>query len=138
MTGSTITLEDYPVEDALQIFRDAGFTRVELWKNHLRRAKTNELRGKIMAHARTLGIAMGGFNAVGEEYFQPFTEPEKTLAGLRADMETALALGTKDLLIWEGVAPKGTTESQWLSDLLPRLIALLQQFLAEAKPRGVE
>jgi sugar phosphate isomerase/epimerase len=136
MRGSTITLEDYPVEQALALFRGAGFTSVELWKNHLRRAKTNELRRKIVEHARALGIAMGGFNAVGEEYFQPFTQPEQTLAGLRADMETALALGTRDLLIWEGVAPKGTTEAHWISNLLPPLIELFQQFLSEAKPLG--
>src|SRR5260221_1061302 len=127
MRGSTITLEDYPVEEALAKFHGAGFSSVELWKHHLRRARTNELRRKIVEHARNLGIAMGGFNAVGEEYFQPFTKPEKTLAGLRADMQTALALGTRDLLIWEGVAPKGTTEAQWLSDLLPRLIELFQE-----------
>ena len=137
MRGSTITLEDYPVEVALATFRGAGFTSVELWKNHLRRARTNELRRLIVKHGQSLGIAMGGFNAVGEEYFQPFTDPEGTLAGLRADLEITLALGTKDLLIWEGAAPKGTTEAHWLSDLLPRLIELFQQFLAEAKPRGV-
>ena len=137
MRGSTITLEDYPVEVAVATFRSAGFSSVELWKSHLRRAKTNELRRLVVEHARSLGIGMGGFNAVGEEYFQPFTAIENTLAGLRADMETALALGTKDLLIWEGVAPQGTTESQWISDLLPPLIELFQQFLAEAKPLGV-
>ncbi len=140
MRGSTITLEDYPAEEALRIFRDAGFTSLEMWKHHLRRARSNELLKKFVEHARAIGISMGGFNAVGEEYFQPFgseAQKEATLAGLRADMEIALSLGTRDLLIWEGAAPKGTTESEWLSRLLPGLIELLQQFLAEARPRGV-
>jgi len=137
MRGSTITLEDYPVEQALAIFRGAGFTSVELWKNHLRRARTHELRRLVVEHAAALGIAMGGFNAVGEEYFQPFTDVAGTLAGLRADLQTTLSLGTKDLLIWEGAAPKGTTEAHWLSNLLPPLIEMFQTFLAETKPLGV-
>jgi hypothetical protein len=105
MRGSTITLEDYPVEEALGIFRGAGFTSVELWKNHLRRAKTNELRRKIVEHARVLNGMVGGFT-VGEEYFSPLPM-WKALAGLRADMQTART-STRDLLIWEGAVQTTT------------------------------
>ena len=139
MRGSTITLEDYPLEEALRIFRAAGFDSLEMWKHHLKRCKTYELRRKFVAYASELGISMGGFNAVGEDYFQPFgtdRQLEETLEGLKADMEFALSLGTRDVLIWEGRAPAGTTESEWLERLLPRLIELFRAALAFAEPFG--
>src|ERR1700736_4109583 len=72
MRGSTITLEDYPVEQALDLFRAAGFDSLEMWKHHLKRCRTADLRRKFAAYAAERSIAMGGFNAVGEDYFQPF------------------------------------------------------------------
>lgn len=140
MRGSTITLQDYPLEEALGIFRNAGFDSLEVWKGHLRRARTPELRSKVATFARETGISMGGFNAVGEDYYQPFGDDrarEATLEGLKTDTEIALALGTSDVLIWEGVAPKGTTEQHWLDRLLPQLIELLQAAIAYGKPKGV-
>ena len=110
MTGSTITLEDYPLEDAIRIFRSAGFDTLEVWKHHLKRCKTAELRQRFAAWAKGCGIGMGGFNAVGEDYFQPFgtdAELEATLEGLQADTQIALALGARDLLIWRAARPKG-------------------------------
>ena len=124
MRGSSITLEDYTLEEGLRIFRDAGFDIVEMWRPQLRRCKTDELRKKFVAYAKSLGISMGGLNVVGEDYFCPFgsdQELERTVAGLRDDAEFALSLGTRDVMIWEGRAPKGTKESHWISDLLPRL-----------------
>jgi sugar phosphate isomerase/epimerase len=70
--GSTIALNDYPVEQAMKIFRDAGFTSVEMWFHHLKRCKTAELRNKFAAYAQAMGLGMGGLNVVGEEYYQPF------------------------------------------------------------------
>ena len=139
MRGSSITLEDYTVEEALQVFREAGFTSVEMWKYHLRRCKTRDLRQKFLKYAGNLGIAMGGFNAVGEEYFQPFgtdSEMEQTLAGLKSDMELALSLGTRDVLVWEGRAPFKTSESDWLEQHCPRLIELFSAAISLAKPHG--
>ena len=139
MRGSSITLEDYPLEEALRIFRHAGFDSLEMWKHHLRRSRTDDLRRSFAAYAKEMGISMGGFNAVGEDYFQPFGTDQQlsaTLDGLRADMEFALSLGTRDVLIWEGRAPLGTTESDWLNRLLPRLIELFRAALAFAEPAG--
>src|SRR4051794_13383676 len=102
--GSTITLDEYPLEQALDIFRGAGFTSLEMWVHHLKKCRTAELRQRFSSEARASGIAMAGLNVVGESYFQPFgtdSEMESTLAGLRADMEFALSLGTRDVLIWE-------------------------------------
>src|SRR6185295_2891466 len=72
MRGSSITLEDYTLEEVVRIFRDHGFDRVEMWKYQLKRCKTDELRQKFATYAKGMGISMGGLNAVGEDYFQPF------------------------------------------------------------------
>jgi sugar phosphate isomerase/epimerase len=140
MRGSTITLDDYPLEQALDLFRGAGYTSVEMWKHHLKRAKTAELLGKFAASARTSGISMAGFNAVGEPYFQPFgteREFEETIAGVKADTETTIALGSRDVLLWEGRAPQGTSEPEWVNRLLPRLIEIFQELLRFGRPLGV-
>ena len=140
MRGSTITLEDYPLEDAVRIFRSAGFDSLEVWKHQLRRCKTHELRQRFAAWAKGCGIAMGGFNAVGEDYFRPFgtdAELEGTLEGLKADTQITLALGSRDLLIWEGRAPDGTTESDWIGRLLPRLTEVLRAAITYASSLGI-
>jgi sugar phosphate isomerase/epimerase len=82
---------------------------------------------------------MGGLNAVGEDYFQPFgsdQQLQETLDGLKADVEFALSLGARDVLIWEGRAPQGSSESDWLEKLLPRLIELFRAAIAFAEPKG--
>jgi sugar phosphate isomerase/epimerase len=140
MRGSSITLEDYTLEEALRIFRDAGFNSLEMWKHHLKRCRTNELRQKFVVHAKGVGIAMDGFNAVGEDYFQPFgtdLQLQQTLDGLKEDVEFALSLGTSDVLIWEGRAPQATHESYWLDRLLPRLIELFRSAIDFGQSRGV-
>lgn len=140
MRGSSITFEDYRLEEVLRIFRDAGFDIVEMWRPQLRRCKTDELRKKFVAYAKSLGISMGGLNVVGEEYFRPFgsdQELQQTAAGLKDDAEFALSLGTRDVMIWEGRAPEGTGESYWISELLPRLIELFRVVISELKPKGI-
>lgn len=139
MRGSTITLEDYPVERAIELFRDAGFDSVEMWKHHLKRCRTDDLRQKFAAYAAEKSISMGGFNAVGEDYFQPFggdSQLEQTLEGLKADTKFALSLGTSDVLVWEGRAPRGATEAAWIENLLPPLTELFQAAIDFAKPLG--
>jgi sugar phosphate isomerase/epimerase len=133
-------LEDYPLEEAVRIFHSAGFDSLEMWKSHLKRCKTPELRQRFVAWAKGLGVSMGGFNAVGEDYFQPFgtdVELDVTLVGLKADTQIAHALGARDLLIWEGRAPSGTTETDWLERLLPRLTELLKCAISYASSLGI-
>ncbi|MFN0164920.1 MAG: sugar phosphate isomerase/epimerase family protein [Bryobacteraceae bacterium] len=140
MRGSTITLADYQVEQAMDIFREAGFSSVEMWVHHLKQAKTDELRRAFAAYAKGIGLGMGGLNVVGEAYFQPFgteAEAEATLTGLKADIDFARSLGTGDVLIWEGRAPAGSGESEWLSRLLPRLVEILRAAIDYAKPYGM-
>ena len=140
MQGSSITLEEYPLEEGIRIFRKAGFNSIEMWKPQLKRCKTDQLRRAFAAYASGLGISMGGLNIIGEEYFQPFgtdQSMERTMDGLKADAEFALSLGTRDLLIWEGVAPHGTSEGKIMSQLLPRLTELFRAVIGALKPRGI-
>ena len=140
MRGSSIALEDYTLEECIRIFRDAGFATVEMSRAHLKRCRTEQLTRNFVAYARSMGISMGGLNVVGEPYYQPFgsdQQLEETLKGLEADADLAYSLGTRDVLIWEGVAPKGTTETYWLSNLLPRLIELFRTAIKAVKPRGM-
>jgi sugar phosphate isomerase/epimerase len=140
MKCSSITLEDYPVEEALRLLRAGGFTGVEMWHHHLRRCTTPELREKFASYAKTMGLTVAGLNVAGEDYFQPFgtdAQAEKTILGLRSDMQFALSLGTPNVLIWEGKAPPNTTESDWLNRLLPRLIEILRAAIEVARPYGV-
>ena len=137
MRGSSITFEDYPLEEALRWTRDLGFTRLEMWKHHLKRCKTDSLRQAFVKCAREMGLEMGGFNAVGEPYFQPFgtdAQLHETLEGLKSDLEFTLSLGVKDVLIWEGVRPKGYTDLESQERLLPRLVELFQAAIKLAKP----
>jgi sugar phosphate isomerase/epimerase len=140
MWGSSITFEDYPLEQAVKVMADLGFTRVEMWKHHLLRCKTPELRQMFAEFAASSGIMMGGLNVVGEDYYRPFgTEEEfgQTLRGLKNDVDYALSLGTTDALIWEGVRPVGFDEAWCKERLLPRLIELFRQAIAYANPKGV-
>jgi sugar phosphate isomerase/epimerase len=137
--GSSISFEDYPLDDALRLMRRIGFTRVEMWKHHLKRVKTETLRQEFLKFCGEIGIEMGGFNAVGEPYFQPFgsdQELETTLYGLKRDLDFALSLGVRDLLIWEGVRPKGYTDLDCESRLLPRLIELFRPAIKLAEQLG--
>ena len=140
MWGSTISFEDYPVEEALRLMRDAGCTRVEMWIGHLKRCRTEMLRRGFAQYAMDdLGLEMGALNVVGEPYFKPFGTDEElqgTLDGLKKDMEIALALGVRDVLIWEGVRPKGMSDSECERQLLPRLIEMFQSVIKFAKPHN--
>jgi len=140
MRGSSITFEDYALEDAFRLCSELGFKRVEPWKHHLRRCKTPELLQQFVEFAKGLGLGMGGLNAVGEAYYKPFgtdQELQATLEGLKADLELALSLGIHDVLIWEGIRPKGYTDAQCESSLLPRLIELFREVLKMAESKKV-
>jgi sugar phosphate isomerase/epimerase len=137
MWCSSIVLEDYPVEDAFRLMREAGFTRVDPWKHHLKRCKTPELRQLLVKYASGLGLEMGGLNVVGETYFQPFgtdQELQGTLDGLKADLDLALSLGIHDVLIWEGVRPAGMSDLDCETRLLPRLEELFRACIKFAEP----
>lgn len=136
--GNSISFEDYPLEQALEIMHQAGFTGVEMWKPQLRRCRTAELRKRFAAYAAGKGLALGGLNVVGEAYFQPFgdeAQRRNTLEGVKADVDYAVSLGVRDVLIWEGIRPPGLSHRQVL-DLLAPLTALLGAAVEYAKANG--
>jgi sugar phosphate isomerase/epimerase len=137
MWGNSITFEDYPLEQALRLMCDLGFDGVEMWKHHLKRCKTESLRREVAAGIKEMGLRLAGLNVVGEPYFQPFGTDEQmqgALDGLKADVEFAQSLGVHDVLIWEGVRPPGSTESDCLTRLLPRLVEFFRAAIAFAAP----
>jgi sugar phosphate isomerase/epimerase len=140
MWGSTISFEDYPVEEALRLMRDAGCTRVEMWRGHLKRCRTESLCREFAKFAKEeMGLEMGALNVVGEPYFKPFGTEEElkaTLEGLREDMNLALSLGVRDVLIWEGIRPKGFSDLDCEKQLLPRLIEMFKSVIEFAKPHN--
>ena len=74
MWGSTISFEEYPVEEALRLMRAAGCTRVEMWKGHLKRCRTEiTLRREVaqVAPKTALDLKWAPLNVVGEPYFKP-------------------------------------------------------------------
>jgi sugar phosphate isomerase/epimerase len=140
MWGSSITFQDYPLEQAMTIMAELGFTRVEMWQQHLHRCRTPQLRQNFVGFAAALGISMAGLNVVGEAYFRPFGSEEEwqaTLKGLSTDVDYAISLGARDVLVWEGVKPEGMSEGDCYQLLLPRLIRLFRDAIAYAAPRGV-
>jgi sugar phosphate isomerase/epimerase len=140
MWGSSITFQDYPAEQAITLMSDLGFTRVELWQQHLRRCRTPQLRNLFVQYAAGLGISMGGLNVIGEPYFQPFgsdDEWQQTLKGLCHDVDYALSLGVRDVLVWEGIKPSGMSDKECYDLLLPRSIRLFREAIAYASPKGV-
>jgi sugar phosphate isomerase/epimerase len=140
MWGSSITFQDYPLEQAMTTMAELGFTRVEMWQQHLHRCRTPQLRQNFVEYAAALGISMAGLNVVGEAYFRPFGSEEEwqaTLKGLSDDVDYAISLGACDVLVWEGVKPEGMSEGDCYQSLLPRLIRLFRDAIAYAAPRGV-
>jgi sugar phosphate isomerase/epimerase len=140
MWGSSITFQEYPLEQVMPMMSELGFVRIEMWQQHLRRCRTPRLRGLFTQYAAGLGISMGGLNVVGEPYFRPFGSEEDwqgTLKGLCDDVDYALSLGTRDVLVWEGVRPSGMDDAECYEALLPRLIRLFREAIAYASPKGV-
>ena len=140
MWGSSITFQDYPLEQVISTMSELGFVRVEMWQQHLRRCRTPQLRQQFVQYAAGMGISMGGLNVVGEPYYQPFGDEnawQSTLKGLCDDVDYALSLGTRDVLVWEGVRPAGMVEAECHELLLPKLIHLFREAIAYAQPKGV-
>ena len=67
---------------------------------------------------------------------EPTGEFAATIEGVKADTDITLALGSRDVLLWEGRAPEGTGESEWFDRLLPRLIDLFREIVAYGETAG--
>ena len=140
MYGNSIAFEDYPIEQTIALIADVGFTGVEPWRPHLKRCRSPELCASFVRFASEKGVRMGGLKVVGEAYYKPFgteRELEDTLIGLQADMDFAVSLGIRDVLIWEGIRPQHANSEYCREHLLPRLIDLFRAALSYAVPKGV-
>lgn len=138
LCGNSITFEAYPVEEACQRLAAAGCNAVEMWPPHLAGCPTPSLLKQFRDFAAELGLELWGYNAVGADYFQPFGSQanyDRTLAGLKADVDHALELGVQDLMVWEGRRPPDSDMPD--PDLLALLVELFTEAIDYARPRGL-
>lgn len=137
LCGNSITFQDYTAEEACQRLAAAGCNAVEMWPPHLAGCRTPSLLQQFHEFAAELGLDLWGYNAVGADYFQPFGSTanyNRTLAGLRADVDHALELGVHDVMIWEGVRPLDSDIPD--ADLLATLASLFTEAIDYARPKG--
>lgn len=137
LCGNSITFQDYTAEEACQRLAAAGCNAVEMWPPHLAGCKTPLLLKQFREFAAELGLELWGYNAVGADYFQPFGSTanyNRTLAGLKADVDHALELGVADVMVWEGVRPPDSDIPD--ADLLAVLVSLFTEAIDYAGPKG--
>ena len=136
LCGNSITFEAYPVEEACQRLAASGCNAVEMWKPHLAGCKTPLLMQQFREFAAELGLELWGLNVVGADYFQPFGSQanyDRTLSGLKEDVDYAIELGVEDVMVWEGVRPQDDRPDD---DLLAVLISLFSEAIDYARPKG--
>ena len=137
LCGNSITFQDYTAEEACQRLAAAGCNAVEMWPPHLAGCRTPSLLKQFREFAAELGLELWGYNAVGADYFQPFGSTanyNRTLAGLKADVDHALELGVHDVMVWEGVRPPDSDIPD--ADLLAVLVSLFTEAIDYAGPKG--
>ena len=138
LCGNSITFEAYPVEEACQRLAAAGCNAVEMWPPHLAGCRSPSLLKQFRDFAAELGLELWGYNAVGADYFQPFGSQanyDRTLAGLKADVDHALELGVQDLMVWEGQRPPASDIPD--ADLLDVLVSLFTEAIDYARPKSL-
>ncbi len=138
LCGNSITFQHYTAEEACQRLARTGCNAVEMWPPHLAGCPTPALLKQFRDFAAELGLELWGYNAVGADYFQPFGSQanyDRTLAGLKADIDHALELGVEDLMVWEGLRPPDSDMPD--ADLLAVLVALFTEAIDYAGPKGV-
>ncbi len=109
-----------------------------MWPPHLADCRTPALLRQFRDFAAELGLEIWGLNIVGADYFQPFGAQQnydRTLAGLKADVDYALELGVADVMVWEGVRPQEGDLPD--ADLLAVLVSLFREAIDYARPKGV-
>ncbi|MCL4251587.1 MAG: sugar phosphate isomerase/epimerase [Anaerolineae bacterium] len=137
LRGNSISFHAYPAEEACQRIVAAGCNSVEMWKDHLSGFKTPALLAHFREFAADLGLSLWGLNVVGADYFHPFESGasyDRTLAGLKEDVDYALELGVREVMVWEGAHP-GIKISH--VELLDTLTHLFQAAIDYARPNGV-
>jgi sugar phosphate isomerase/epimerase len=138
--AGSISFCDYPLEDALVRIRACGFDAVEMWQPHLAKCRTPALLAHFHRQARALGLELFGLNVIGFDWFRPFgseADFSATLRQLKADIDYAVALGVRDVMIWEGVRPERGGRNVLQQQCLPRLVVLFGEALPYAAERGL-
>jgi sugar phosphate isomerase/epimerase len=140
IVAGSITFQDDPLEQALGRIKGCGFDGVEMWQPHLARCRTPALLDWFRSEAHAMGLELFGLNVIGFDWFQPFgsdLELIQTLERLKLAIDDAMAMGVKDVMIWEGIRPERAGRNVLEQVCLPRLVTLLGEALAYAAERGM-
>src|SRR5262245_12473437 len=111
-----------------------------MWQPHLAKCRTPSLLSEFRRQARALGLELFGLNVIGFDWFRPFgtdSDFTATLRQLKTHVDYAVALGVRDVMIWEGLRPERGGRNVLQQQCLPRLLALLGEALPYAAERGL-
>src|SRR5262249_10167356 len=101
--------------------------------------RTPALLRRFRREAQELGLELFVLNVIGLDWFRPLgTEDElaATLRQLKVDIDSAVALGVGDVMIWEGVRPEPAGRPVLEQHCLPRDDPARAVRLADAGARG--
>lgn len=137
LRGNSITFQAYSLEEGCQRIKAAGCTGVEMWKPQLQGCRTPALLQHFREFVAGLDLELWGLNVVDADYFQPFGSQaayDSTLAGLKADVDYALELGVKEVMVWEGIHPPFRISQ---AEMLEILVSLFQDAIDYGRPHGI-
>jgi sugar phosphate isomerase/epimerase len=107
-----ISFKDYPLEEAIERMRRAGYDGWEVFTPQIAKVKTPELLEQFVEYTKRAGLEVCALNDNDNDQFRPFdTESgfERTLQLMKEGVRLANALHVRDVMYWEGVRPRGTT-----------------------------
>lgn len=139
--GNPLIFHQYPLEEAFRLMAKFGFRRLEIAQRDIEACCTDELRGQLVRHARSLGLTIVRYNIAGQaDYFTPLKtrkDGKGIVAGLKKDIDIAHSLGVTELLTWEGRTPKGAKRREIHGWILNETIAIFREAVAYGKAKGV-
>jgi len=115
----------------------AGYDGFEVWKPQIAKCKTPELLEQFVDYTKRIGLQVCALNDVDAEDFRPFDPAnglERTVQFIKEGVQLAGALGVKDVMLWEGVRPRGSNQST--DELLKVMIRLYKEAIAYSSKSG--
>lgn len=138
--GNPIAFRPLPFEDILERMQSLGYGAIELCSPDVEACKTDALRRELGERVRSFGLELVRYNTAAADYFTPLADPRdwpRILGGLKGDIDTAAALGVKQLLTWEGRPPEGASGVDIHGWVLDSTAELFREAIDYARQRRV-
>ena len=119
-----ISFKDYPLEEAIQRMKAAGYDGWEVFTPQVAKVKTPELMEQFVEYTNRVGMPVCAVNDNDSDLFAPFDPNggyEKTVLLMKGGVRLASALHVRDVMYWEGVRPKGNQSDDELLKIITRL-----------------